>query len=330
MPDGRAPTSEWAVVSRKTTIAALVWGAVVAAAPASAQQTETVDQALCRMVEKSAAEYRMPVEYFTRLIWQESTFRTDVTSPAGARGVAQFMPGTAAARGLADPFDPEQAIPKAAELLKDLAQRFGNLGLAAAAYNGGPTRTAAWLQGRGTLPSETRSYVLAITGRSAEEWAEDARQSAPPATWVDPPQPVPPQAVPARDAPTFDERAQDAPRQGPAVTCLELVANFRNGVDRRVFVASSGPITESPLAPWGIQIAGDFSKDRALAIYARARQRYAAVLSDVAPMVIGTRLRSRGTGAFYRVRVPAATREAATEFCNRLHKVGGACVVLKS
>jgi hypothetical protein len=47
-------------------------------------------------------------------------------------------------------------------------------------------------------------------------------------------------------------------------------------------------------------------------------------------MVIGTLMRSRGTRAFYRVRIPAATRTAATEVCDRLRKQGGACVVLKS
>jgi soluble lytic murein transglycosylase-like protein len=72
------------------------------------------------------------------LIWQESSFKIGVIRGAGARGVAQFMRGTAAERGLADPFDPEQAIPKVAELLHDLVSRFGNLGLAAVAYNGGP------------------------------------------------------------------------------------------------------------------------------------------------------------------------------------------------
>ena len=79
-----------------------------------------------------------------------------------------------------------------------------------------------------------------------------------------------------------------------------------------------------------MQVAGNFSKAIALACYARACERHAAILGDVTPMVIGTRLRSRGTHAFYRVRIPAATREAATEICTRLQKAGGACVVLKS
>src|SRR5437868_12062663 len=141
-------------------------------------QGETIDQALCRMIEGAAARHRLPVDFFTRLIWQESSFRTHVTSGAGAQGVAQFMPGTAAERRLGDPYDPEQAIPKSAELLADLRSRFGNLGLAAAAYNGGPARVEAWLAGRGGLPAETREYVSAITGRSAEDWAALARGTA--------------------------------------------------------------------------------------------------------------------------------------------------------
>jgi hypothetical protein len=277
----------------------MVWAALT---PASAQQSETIDQALCRMIEGAAAAHGLPAGFFTRLIWQESSFRPNVTSGAGAQGVAQFMPGTAAERGLGDPFDPEQAIPKSAELLADLRQRFGNLGLAAAAYNGGPARVEAWLEGRGGLPGETRNYVSVITGRTAEDWKSGDVAAA------------------EVEAPT---------------RCLVLVAGFRRGTDRRVIEAYGAPIEQSPLAlspiaPWGVQIAGNFSKDRALAIYARARQRHGAILNDVAPMVIGTLMRSRGTRAFYRVRIPAATRTAATEVCDRLRKQGGACVVLKS
>ena len=159
---------------------ALVASSLALAAPGSeaapAGGTETIEQALCRLIDGSARKHQLPIDFFTRLIWQESSFRTRVTSPAGAQGVAQFMPGTAAERGLADPFDPEQAIPKAAELLADLARRFGNRGLAAAAYNGGPTRVANWLERGGSLPSETEQYVFRITGRSAQEWADAARE----------------------------------------------------------------------------------------------------------------------------------------------------------
>ena len=80
------------------------------------------------------------------------------------------MPATAAERGLADPNDPEAAIPKAAELLANLKQRFGNLGLAAAAYNAGATRVANWLAGAGELPPETRVYVMSVTRHPLEDW----------------------------------------------------------------------------------------------------------------------------------------------------------------
>jgi hypothetical protein len=281
-------------------IASIVLALALVPVPAAAQNGgETIDQALCRMIEGAATLHRLPVDFFTRLIWQESSFRPGVTSHAGAQGVAQFMPGTAHERGLADPFDPEQAIPKSAALLSDLRGRFGNLGLAAAAYNGGPARVESWLAGRGSLPGETRNYVSLITGRTAEDWVSAAGG------------------------------ATEQP-DGPPTRCLILVAAFRRGTDRRMIEAYAGPIEESPLAPWGVQLAGNFSKDRALATYARARQRHAAILSDVAPMVIGTRVRSRGTRAFYRVRIPATTRAAATEICDRLRKAGGACVVLKS
>jgi hypothetical protein len=285
-----------AILLLVTLVAALVPARVALA------QSETIDQALCRMIEGAAARHRLPVDFFTRLIWQESSFRPGVVSGAGAQGVAQFMPGTAAERNLSDPFDPEQAIPKSAELLDDLRTRFGNLGLAAAGYNGGPARVEAWLAGKGALPGETRSYVEIITGRSADDWARQARAEAP--------------AEPAEEA---------APTR-----CLILAAAFRRGTDRRMMEAYRGPIEVSPIAPWGVQVAGNFSKDRALASYARAKDRHAAILADVAPMVIGTRLRSRGTHAFYRVRIPAATRAAATEICGKLQKAGGACVVLKS
>src|SRR4029077_1742623 len=121
------------------------------------------------------------------------------------------------------------------------------------------------------------------------------------------------------------ERTDDPPTR-----CLIVVAGFRRGTDRRMMEAYVGPIGESPLAPWGVQIAGNFSKALALATYPREHHLHAAILTDVAPMVIATRLRSRGTHAFYRVRIPAPTREAAGILCDRLRKQGGACVVLKS
>ena len=142
-----------------------------AGAPARAQGMEPLDHTVCRLIERAAGANRLPVEFLTRLIWRESSFRPGAISPAGARGIAQFMPGTVQERGLADPFDPEQAIPKAAHLLADLRRRFGNLGVAAAAYNAGPARVSLWLQGQSGLPAETRAYVRFVTRSAVEAWA---------------------------------------------------------------------------------------------------------------------------------------------------------------
>ena len=149
---------------------ALVVG-VVAASAAAADTAVNLRQAICQMVDGAAEANRLPAVFLTRILWQESRFRTDVISPAGAQGVAQFMPQTAAERGLADPYDPGSAIPQAARLLAELGARFGNLGLAAAAYNAGPARVAKFLSAQSDLPEETRLYVLAVTGRPVEDWA---------------------------------------------------------------------------------------------------------------------------------------------------------------
>jgi transglycosylase-like protein with SLT domain len=150
-------------------VAALAPLASARAEPDKEPARPTVDE-ICRTLADAATDNDLPEEFFTRLIWQESRFDPSAVSPAGAQGIAQFMPATARSRGLFDPFDPLKAIPKSAELLRDLVDQFGNLGLAAAAYNAGPGRIMQWLTGRKALPKETQDYVRIITGRPAEDW----------------------------------------------------------------------------------------------------------------------------------------------------------------
>ena len=126
---------------------------------------------LLHLVANAATANKLPPDYLKRLIRQESGFDERAVSVAGAQGIAQFMPATARDRGLKDPFDPAEALPKSAELLRDLKRQFGNLGLAAAAYNAGPRRVQDWLDGVGYLPRETWTYVYAVTGRPANAWA---------------------------------------------------------------------------------------------------------------------------------------------------------------
>ena len=125
---------------------------------------------ICSALAAAAAQNDLPTDFFARLIWQESRFDPAAVSRAGAQGVAQFMPGTANWRGLSNPFDPLEAIAQSAKLLRDLRREFGNLGLAAAAYNAGSRRVHEWLAGRRALPGETRAYVRIVTGYSPDEW----------------------------------------------------------------------------------------------------------------------------------------------------------------
>ena len=140
-----------------------------ATAPPDANSPTADD--VCRTLEEEAAENGLPVEFFARVIWQESRFNARAVSPKGASGIAQFMPQTASWHGLADPFDPIEALRHSAGYLRELRDRFGNLGLAAAAYNAGPGRVSAWLASHRSLPGETRNYVAMVTGWTADEWA---------------------------------------------------------------------------------------------------------------------------------------------------------------
>src|SRR3984893_14054253 len=144
--------------------------------PAETGRETDTREAMCLMIESAAKANGLPLEFFARVIWQESRFQSDAVGPVTrsgqrAQGIAQFMPGTANERRLLDPFDPVQALPKSAEFLNELRNQFGNLGLAAAAYNAGRRRGQEWLAGSGPMPQETRNYVIAITGTSVDDWA---------------------------------------------------------------------------------------------------------------------------------------------------------------
>jgi Transglycosylase SLT domain/SPOR domain len=272
-----------------------------AAADPPSLPSEATDETLCAIIESAATTNDLPISFLTRLIWRESSLRPESVSPAGAEGVAQFMPRTAAERGLTDPFDPEKAIPAAARFLSDLAARFGNLGLAAAAYNGGPNLVSRFLAGRADMPYETRGYVVAITGRTVEDWAKEQPQDATPA---------PPLTLPN------DNSASPA-------HCVAIVASLRVGVPAET-------ISTGPFAPWGVQLAGNFSKAVALASFGRMRNRYESIVGDTEPFVLASHLHSRGSHVYYRVRLPAVTRLEAQKLCDKLHAAGAPCIVLRS
>ena len=278
------------------------------AMPPDAHETETATDAqtrdsICLMVEAAARANDLPLEFFARVIWQESRFQADVVGPMTrngqrAQGIAQFMPGTASERRLLDPFDPVQALPKAAEFLAELRGQFGNLGLAAAAYNAGPRRVQDWLAGTGSMPQETRHYVVAITGSTVEEWARAGKGGK-------------------------------MPEAAPPTSCRELIALLKRAPNP--FVAElEQHVKLSAAKLWGVQLAAGFDRNRALASYSRAMTHLQPVIGDQDPSILATVFRSRGTRTFYQVRIGADTRPAADALCNRIRAAGGACFVLRN
>jgi len=290
---------------RKSLTAALV-ALALAGAPAAAEPPAATNAGgagaadparaealgLCRTIHNAAWTYRLPPEFFARLLWKESRFDPRAVSPKGAQGVAQFMPATAQRRGLDDPFDPAQAIPASAAYLAELRGRFGNLGLAAAAYNGGEDRVEAWLGGNGGLAGETLAYVQAITFRPASWFREDGREVEP--------------------RPLAEGRG-----------FLDACTDLSLGAARGVLYAGAA------WQPWGVDLAVNPSYDRAMARYARTRARFGKILGGHEPMVTQRRL-GRGRQTIWSVGVGMPTRVAAFQLCDRLREAGGACVVRRN
>ncbi|MDQ3675250.1 MAG: transglycosylase SLT domain-containing protein [Actinomycetota bacterium] len=113
-------------------------------------------------IVKAARRWNVSAALLAAQLYAESNFNPFARSPAGAQGIAQFMPGTAKAMGLSNPFDAEAAIDAQAHLMRDLLRQFGAVPLALAAYNAGPAPVAAC----GCVPPypETRGYVARILG----------------------------------------------------------------------------------------------------------------------------------------------------------------------
>ncbi|MFN2617879.1 MAG: transglycosylase SLT domain-containing protein [Thermoleophilaceae bacterium] len=113
-------------------------------------------------IGRAAQRWNVGAALLSAQLYAESGFNPFARSPAGALGIAQFMPGTARGYGLADPYDPAAAIDAQAHLMHDLLRRFGSVPLALAAYNAG----AGAIAGCMCVPpfAETRAYVARILG----------------------------------------------------------------------------------------------------------------------------------------------------------------------
>ncbi len=113
-------------------------------------------------INRAAQRWSVSAALLSAQLYAESGFNPFAVSSAGAQGIAQFMPGTARAYGLRNPFDAPAAIDAQAHMMRDLLRRFGSVPLALAAYNAGPGAVARC----GCIPPypETRGYVARVLG----------------------------------------------------------------------------------------------------------------------------------------------------------------------
>ncbi len=246
----------------------------------------------CRTIEQQAQAVGLDPHFFARLLWRESRFDPGAVSPAGALGIAQFMPGTARLVGLDDPLNPAKAIQSSARYLAVLDDRFGSLGLAAVAYNGGEDRAARFVANGGRLPFETQDYVLAITGLTAEDWRES-----------------PPDKLDLRldKARTFQE------------ACVTLAAK------RKIKEFT----TPDRIWPWGAIVASSTTRAGAQRQASRMESVLRPVLRGKS--VGYHRLKLRGRGRYmHTAQVGWDSRAEAYNFCQQLRARGGACMVLKN
>ncbi|MAU96434.1 MAG: lytic transglycosylase [Fulvimarina sp.] len=267
-------------------------GTIPGNAEAEATEEAPVDR-ICRLIAENADAVGMPRDFFARLIWKESRFDAKAVSPVGAQGIAQFMPYTAAERGLDDPYDSAEAIRHSALYLADLRAELGNWGLAAAAYNGGINRVKRWIVSGGRLPYETENYVLAIAFQPAVWFQEDGREVA---------------ERPLEDGKEF----RDSCRRLPVIAT-------------RAFASLD---TGAPKKPWGVQVAGNPNQGVAMAAFRRVQAAFPGILGDTRPLVL--RERAPGIGRIYAVRIGADSRGEANQLCVKLKQAGGSCIVLKN
>ena len=249
----------------------------------------------CNAIQIFADRHGLNRDFFARLIWQESRFDQNALSHANARGIAQFIPSTAALRGLKDPYNPADALEHSAQYLAEMATKYGNEGMAAIGYNGGERRAEGFLEGAG-LASETIAYVPIITGLSAEQWRDAAPENP-------------------------DFRLSKTKPFLPA--CYEMARN------RRISSLKVTP-PKPVLKPWGVQVSFGTSTTQAKA---KANTQTASCRAPLKgkklDMVFKKNRVSRRKG-FYFAQYGSDTQSGAQGLCDKMRVSGCACLVVKN
>ena len=250
----------------------------------------------CGAIETAARRSGLDPHFFARLLWRESLFDPSAVSHAGAQGIAQFMPATAQRRGLVDPFNPAAAIFASAGYLAELTERFGNPGLAAAAYNAGEGRVTDFLKRGRRLPAETRAYVPAITGHSGVEWRDEP-----------PPQP--------------DYALQDG--LGFAEGCLKLATSRRlEGFTTPAALAAVAP------AMWKVVIATGRTEGYVRKIARQQRRAHRGILRKHEVEIVSIKMPGQGRRARPAAVVMHDSARAARRLCGELQNAGTYCTVI--
>ncbi|TGS90009.1 lytic transglycosylase domain-containing protein, partial [Mesorhizobium sp. M2D.F.Ca.ET.178.01.1.1] len=147
---------------------------------------------------------------------------------------------------------------------------YGNLGLAAAAYNAGENRVSRWLGSGGFLPMETESYVFDVMGEPVDKFSDGSY---------------------AGNIEPLDAKASFA------VACRKLP----------VIMSQTVAMASINVKPWGVQVAGNFRRSAAVGQWLRVRSRFPALLSNHDPVV--SRVRTPiGRRGIYAVRIGADSR----------------------
>ena len=248
----------------------------------------------CQAIEHFAARAGIDAGFFARLIWQESRFDPYAVSPAGAQGIAQFMPHTARLRGLRDAFNPAEALEHSAEYLADMSRRYGNPGLAAVGYNGGERRAEGIIAGTGGLMPETVNYVAIITGLGWQDWLAEGVEAP-------------------------DMRLSKETGFRPA--CYALARGRK---------LSPMPKPEPRVKPWGVQLAHGVTKERARAQFGVKSRACRATLKGETPEMIWQKSRASPKGGYWMARIGRDDGKAAHALCRALRAAGCICAVYRN
>lgn len=203
------------------------------------------------------------------------------------------MPETGRLQGLGNAFDPAEALARSAAYLAWLDEKFGNLGLAAAAYNAGEGRLTRVTRAGGFVPYETRDYVSIITGQSIEHWLSGT-------------------------APSVDYTL--APGKSFYDACLEMAR------------ARPMPqmLASADWQPWGVLLAQDFSQAIAIRRFERVKAAHPKILGAEKLMLLMARNPSFGPRLRHFAMIGRESRADAEALCTRLQAAGGACIVRKN